>query len=92
MILQVIAAFDKKARAFMQPFYAAHVDVAIRSFGQAANTAEHQVHNHPEDFALYYLGTFNDENAQFTLAAQPQHLAEAIQLKKGALDVQSKGA
>lgn len=89
MIQQVVACYDKKARAFMHPFYASHVDVALRSFKEAANTPTHQVCVHPEDFALYHLGTFNDENAQFTLAAQPVHLAEAIQLKRGAVDVQS---
>lgn len=82
MITNVMAAFDKKARAFMTPFFSAHVDVAIRSFKQAATTPDHQVSQHPEDFSLYHLGTYNDENAVFTLLATPAHVAEALSFQK----------
>lgn len=88
MILQVMAAYDKKARAYLQPFYSSHADVALRSFRQAANQPGHQVCEHPEDFALFHLGTFSDDTAMFTLHQNPVHVAEAINLKKGAVDVQ----
>lgn len=79
----VMAAYDKKARAFLNPFYSTHIDVGVRAFAQAANTTEHQVYLHPEDFALYQLGTFNDENGAFELLGTPVHIAEALSLKKG---------
>lgn len=83
MKLCVMAAYDKKARAFMHPFYCAHTDVGVRTFSQAANAADHQVSQHPEDFALFHLGTFDDENGLFNLMSIPTHVVEAVQLKKG---------
>lgn len=83
MILSVVAMFDKKARAFAQPFFVAHTDVAVRTFKQAANTPDHQVCLHAEDFSLFYLGTFDDTNGAFNLTATPSPLVEAIQLKRG---------
>lgn len=92
MILQVMVAFDKKARAYLTPFYTSHPEVALRSFRQAANTPGHQICEHPEDFSLFHLGTFSDDNAAFVLNQNPVHVAEAINLKKGIEDVQYKGA
>lgn len=84
MNLCVMATFDKKARVFALPFFAAHTDVAVRMFKEAANTADHQVCKHPEDFSLYYLGTFDDSTGFFNLTASPTPVVEAIQLKRGA--------
>lgn len=83
MITHVMAAYDKKAKAYALPFFSPQVAVAVRQFGEAANTPDHQVCKHPEDFSLFLLGTFNDENGHFNLTAQPTHVAEAINLKKG---------
>lgn len=91
MILQVMAVYDQKARAFLMPFYVSHVDVGVRSFGQAANTPGHQVCAHPEDFSLWHLGRFNDDNATFEFTTPYANLGLAAQFKTlGSPDVQSK--
>lgn len=82
MILKVLAAFDKKARAFCYPFFVPHVDVGLRSFEAAVNGANTVVASHPEDYALFLLGSWNDENGLFELESIPIHVAEAIQLKR----------
>lgn len=82
MIQHVMAAFDKKAKAYLPPFYAPKVAVAVRTFAEAANTPDHQVCKHAEDFALFLLGTWDDETGLFQLTATPTHVAEALQLKK----------
>lgn len=92
MILQMMGCYDKKARAFLPPFYSAHVDVAVRVFAQCANDPTHQVCVYADDFALYHLGTFNDENAGMEVFPQPRHMADALQLKKGGVSVQPKVA
>lgn len=73
---------DKKARAYAQPFFVTHTDLAVRTFKQAANTPGHQVNAHAEDFSLFYLGTYDDETAYFNLTATPTPLVEALQLKQ----------
>lgn len=91
MILQMMTCFDKKARAFLPPFFTAHVDVGVRVFAQCANDGTHQVCLYAEDFSLWHLGTFNDESGLVERFPQPVHKAEAIQLK-GEKHVQSKVA
>lgn len=84
MKLQVVACYDKKARAFTKPFYVGHTDLALRAFAHAANTPGEEVNHHPEDFSLHHLGQFDDETGLFETKPIPHHLAEAINLKKGA--------
>lgn len=83
MILQVVALFDVKARAFAAPFVSTHLAIAARAFAEAANTPENQVCRHPEDFTLYHLGTFNDETGEFTLLPTRVNLGSAIDYKTG---------
>lgn len=93
MNLVVLAAYDKKARAYLHPFYAVHVDVGTRNFASAVNDAksDHPITKNPEDFALYQLGSWDDASGLFTLLGSPVHLVEAVQLKKGTfIDVPAK--
>jgi len=92
MILQIMAVYDSKARAFLIPFFCAHTDVGRRAFSDAANNPGHQVGAHPEDFTLFHLGTFDDDNAVFKLLAQYHNCGLAAQLKKGVIDVPSQVA
>lgn len=89
MILQICAAYDSKARAFIQPFYAAHADVAVRAFRAAANQPGHQVCDNPEDFTLFHLGQWDDQTCHFTLFPEHRNLGLASNFK-GVVDVQSE--
>lgn len=83
MIYVVCSAYDKKARTFLTPFYVTHQDVAVRAFKDAVNNVESSVGRNPEDFALWNLGTFDDDKGSFTLHATPQHIVEAMAFKPG---------
>lgn len=82
MILQVLAVYDSKARAFGMPFFSAHVDLGVRAFTEAANTPDHPMCKYAEDFTLFYLGTFDDQSAVFKLVPQYGNLGLASQFKK----------
>lgn len=87
MITQVCALFDKKALAFKTPFFVTRLEMATRALSQAVNKPSQgqensEVATFPEDFALYHLGTFNDETAQMTLHNQPIIVVEALSFKK----------
>lgn len=88
MKLQVMAVYDSKARVFLQPWFCVHIDVGIRAFAQAANQEGHQVGEAPEDFVLWHLGTYNDDNAVFDLKQPYTNLGPASQFKKGTALVQ----
>lgn len=81
MIKQVMASYDKKAKCYAHPFYVGHLEVGLRAFEDAANLPDHNVCKHPEDYALFHLGSFDDESGMFKLFPQPIHIAEAINLK-----------
>lgn len=80
MILTVCALFDMKARAFASPFVVAHLDLAKRALKEAVNIPGHSLNKWPEDFALYCLGTWNDETAEYQLHHQRQYVASALEL------------
>lgn len=92
MKLEIMSVLDKKARVYCTPFFVTHLAIAVRTFTMGANKPDTNVWAHPEDFALYHLGTFDDENAGCTLHDHPHFVAEAMHLKKGVSDVQSKAA
>lgn len=59
MLLRMYAIFDKKARNFRQPFFAANDDVARRIL-QGIMNEPNEISNHPQDFYCERLGIFND--------------------------------
>ena len=47
----------------------------VRSFGDEINNPESAISKHPEDFDLYELGSFNDEDAAFICGERPRQIA-----------------
>lgn len=78
----VFTVFDSKAKAYLNPFYMTSFGAAERLFGDMCNEPEHQFHKHPEDFTLFSLGEFNDNNGQFITSETPKPIAKALQYKK----------
>ena len=82
MLTKVMAAFDKKARTYLTPFFVAHEDIAVRALSNAVNGGgQEPIARNPEDFSLWLLGTFDDDSAKFSLTATPVHVVEAVALK-----------
>lgn len=61
MITQLFSVYDSKARCFAPPFCCPTKEVAMRTFGEAANDPATRVAKFAEDFTLYHVGTFDDE-------------------------------
>lgn len=85
MILVVMVAYDKKAQAYMTPFFVNNQQLGIRAFKDACNNAESPICRNPEDFSLFRLGTFDDNTGAMKLSDVPEPVVEAINLKKGAV-------
>ena len=85
MILHICAVFDSASQAYGRPIFAAAKGHAMRSFKDEVLRADpnNDLHNHPEDFTLFYLGFF-DDNTGVINAMAPE------QLLRG-LDVQTMG-
>lgn len=79
MKIIVVAVRDQKADAFGNPWYAQTTGMALRHFGDALqNTDDANIwRKHPEDFALFHLGSFDQQTGRFELLDSPVQLAIA---------------
>lgn len=83
MKMIVVSIKDRAADAFGRPFYVPSVGVAIRSFQDEVNRAseDNQMYQHPDDFDLYELGSFDDSTGTFVLDESPKLLTLGKQVK-----------
>lgn len=66
MIIKIFAVFDTKAQAFNSPFFVSNEGMAIRGFTDAVNDKNNSIGQHPEDYTLFRIGDYNDENGAIT--------------------------
>jgi len=80
MIYQVTAVRDRAANIFMRPFTVNHLGQAIRAFADELNQKENvTMYQHPDDFDLYHIGTYDDETGKVT-PCDPHQIAIGKQL------------
>lgn len=82
MKLKVLACYDSKAGVYSTPFFQPTVNTGMRAFSDAANTPDHSINKHPEDYCLFLLGDWDDETGVFTPLADPKSLGKATNFKK----------
>ncbi|QXP08193.1 MAG: nonstructural protein [Arizlama microvirus] len=82
MTLQIFALFDKKAIAFMPPFFYQQKGEALRAFSELANDGKSSPSKYPEDFSLFHLGEYDDQKGVISPKNPPVHVEEALTLKK----------
>lgn len=75
------SVYDLKSQTYSQPFPAKNHADALRGFSVEVNNQKSQINQFPEDFCLYYLGTY-DENFGKLEAVMPTLLGNATQYKK----------
>lgn len=82
MIQIICAVRDAKAEVFGQPIFVRSTGLAIRSFTQACNgdSPDNQFKHHSEDFALWELGTFDEESGKLESLEIPKLLITAQQV------------
>lgn len=70
MKLIVVAIRDRAMDAFMRPFTMQTIGQAIRAFGDEINrqAPDNPLAQHPEDYDLYHLATFDEETGEFSNA------------------------
>lgn len=74
----IFSVYDSAAEAFLPPFFVPAIALAIRTFKQTANTPEHHFNQHPSDFTLFELGTFDQSTGAITTHATPTSHGLAI--------------
>lgn len=64
MKLTAYCIYDTAAGAYMRPFFLQSDAQAIRAFKDIALDANHEVGKHPEDYALFRVGIFDDNSGE----------------------------
>lgn len=76
--MKMYSVLDQKAEVFMRPvFHRAHGE-ALRAFEVEASNPESVMCRFPEDFILFYIGEFNEQNGAITVL-EPISLARATE-------------
>lgn len=78
MKLQLFSIRDAKAGVFHRPFYKPNAAEAERDFATGVNDQKSTMFLYPEDFDLYYLGTYDEETGTGQFLETPQHIKKAI--------------
>lgn len=72
MIKQIFALRDNQIGTFSPPFFETHEIEAKRGVQQALKQEGSKLKNHPGDFDLYLLGTYDDTSGKMTNTDNPQ--------------------
>ncbi len=58
----IFSIYDEKAKAYLPPFFLPEKGMAIRTFSDCVNDADHAFGRHPHDYTLFYLGEWLDHD------------------------------
>lgn len=84
MIHQMVAVFDVKTGSYARPIAVPADGAAVRSFQDAVNDAGTEYNKHPEDYAMFNIGTYDDISGEI-IATKPRILAQASSLLNAAI-------
>lgn len=84
MMMNVYAVYDDKAKSFGTPFYIQTDGMARRLFCDQVQDDNRPslLHDHPEDFSLYRVGSFDSDSGHVKPEPQPVFLGRGIEFKK----------
>ena len=81
---KILTIYDCKAEAYGRPFVARSTGEGLRSFTDEVNSGreDSQLSNHPEDFTLFEIGTFDDVKGEILLYDGKKSLACGLDVKR----------
>lgn len=79
---KIYSIFDSAVSAYLQPFCAQTKGHAIRLFTDSVNDESSMFNKHPDDYTLFELGSWTDDDAKYTLHAAPISVGVAIEFKR----------
>jgi hypothetical protein len=82
MLQKVFTIYDAKAEAYLPPFYMKTTGEAERAVTMHVNEQDHNFNKFAEDFTLFELGEFDNENGQFNLLATPHAISVLVHYKR----------
>lgn len=80
MELKMFSIRDAKGEIYNPPFYQKTHGEAERNFRELVKDAQSMISKYPEDYDLYFLGTYDDQTGTVK-SDVPKHVIKAVDLK-----------
>lgn len=80
MELKMFSIRDAKAEIFHPPFFKKTHGEAERDFTTLVRDEKTPAHQYPEDYDLYFIGTYYDDSGKMSPLPSPQHVVKAVQV------------
>lgn len=81
MTYYTFSIYDSKAQNYHIPYFLKNEAIAIREFADLVNDPKTSINKHPEDYTLFNLGTWDDQNAQFKQNKSPKALGTGVEFQ-----------
>lgn len=66
MIMKIYSIRDNAVEAFLQPFFSATTNSALRAVKEAVNDPKHDFHKHAADYSIWDIAEFDDATGVIT--------------------------
>lgn len=77
MQTKAFAARDSRLGIFMPPFFMQHTGQALRAWEQSCNDPKSSMNQYPDDFQLFEVGAFDEDNGVLVPFEHPKQIATA---------------
>lgn len=84
MTTKMFTVYDCQSEAYLKPFYAHATGEAKRQFADACNDKTHPFGQHPSDYTLYEIGSFDEHSGNVSMLDAKVSLGEGITYVTGA--------
>lgn len=71
MITRMYVIYDSKSEMYNKPFHMVNEPTAIRAATDLVRDPNSEISKNPEDYAMFYIGNYDDLTATFELASAP---------------------
>lgn len=85
MLSKIYTIHDNAVKSYNNPFYMLTDAEAIRAFKSEATNPESKICNHPQDFSLYYIGTYDNASATVNQSDGIKLLCTATEIQQSAV-------
>lgn len=86
--MKVLTVYDSKAEAYLPPFYMRTTAEAVRAYEATSNDPESNMCRYPEDYTLFEIGEWEDNQGIITMYETKKSLGLAIEYKKPQTTIQ----
>lgn len=86
MVTELYSIFDRATLVHNKPFHQHSEKEAIRTCTQIVNDPSQQPSHNPEDYILFFVGTYDDSNAEI-VSVPPRKICGLHELVKTSSEV-----